>query len=112
LPIKTHFTIDFLILPYIIKISFFTLYFVIRRDNTLFRSIIFHWEVTVFSYALENTIDIQGLRSNIEILMWVHFCGFFFFIFFLSIGKRMGFRVSTASALTNFSMSQMQGFLT
>ena len=48
-----------------------------RRENTLFRSIIFHWEATVFLNALGNIVDTQGLRSNIGILIWVHFCGFF-----------------------------------
>jgi hypothetical protein len=48
-----------------------------RRENTLFMSIIFHWKVTMFPYSLGNTVDTQGLRSNIGILMRVYFCGFF-----------------------------------
>jgi hypothetical protein len=48
-----------------------------RRENTLFRSIIFHWKVTMFPYSLRNIVDTQGLRSNIGIMMRVYFVVFF-----------------------------------
>jgi hypothetical protein len=40
-----------------------------RRENTLFRSIIFYLEATVFPNAWGHTVDTQGLRLNIWILM-------------------------------------------
>jgi hypothetical protein len=55
-----------------------------RREEREPNNILFNNQrvSTVFPYVLGNTVETQGRRLNLGLLLWELFCGFFSFFFF------------------------------